>query len=138
MDNPRTLSHDVYFTLEDSSAEARDALIAGSRKFLADHEGVVFFAAGFAGALGKRRCRLLRGRLAGGRLFLGYRLARGGLACGRAPRMGLSCMPGSDLYALRSLFPKHGGGDRLEGVANARDTVPTLLYRTLQTQQPNP
>lgn len=48
MEKPTTrmLCHDVYFTLEDNSADARDALIAGCRRFLADHPGVVHFAAG--------------------------------------------------------------------------------------------
>ena len=42
----RMLSHDVFFTLEDNSPEAIAAMIAGCRKYLADHPGVVFFAAG--------------------------------------------------------------------------------------------
>ena len=42
----RMLSHDVYFTLEDNSAEAIAAMIAGCRKYLADHPGVVLLAGG--------------------------------------------------------------------------------------------
>ncbi|MFO0907907.1 MAG: Dabb family protein [Isosphaeraceae bacterium] len=40
------LAHNVYFTLEDSSDAAIDALVASCKKYLADHPGVVFFAAG--------------------------------------------------------------------------------------------
>lgn len=38
--------HDVYFSLKDSSAGARDALVAACYKYLKDHPGVVSFAAG--------------------------------------------------------------------------------------------
>jgi hypothetical protein len=38
--------HDVYFSLKDASAAARDALLAACYKYLKDHPGVVFFAAG--------------------------------------------------------------------------------------------
>ena len=40
------LAHNVYFTLEDSSAEAIDGLVAACHQYLKDHPGVVFFAAG--------------------------------------------------------------------------------------------
>jgi hypothetical protein len=40
------LAHDVYFTLKDPSPAARQALVAACRKYLAGHEGAVFFAAG--------------------------------------------------------------------------------------------
>jgi hypothetical protein len=38
--------HDVYFTLKDSSAEARHKLVAACRKYLTKHPGEVFFAVG--------------------------------------------------------------------------------------------
>ncbi len=40
------LAHDVYFTLKDASPAAKAALVAACRKYLAGHDGVVFFAAG--------------------------------------------------------------------------------------------
>ena len=40
------LSHMVYFTLEDNSAEAKNRLIAACHKYLTDHQGTMFFAAG--------------------------------------------------------------------------------------------
>jgi hypothetical protein len=40
------LVHDVYFSLKDASTSARDALVAACHKYLKDHPGVVFFAAG--------------------------------------------------------------------------------------------
>ena len=40
------LSHDVYFTLKDSSPEAKHKLVAACKKYLAKHHGEVFFAAG--------------------------------------------------------------------------------------------
>ena len=40
------LAHNVYFTLDDSSDAAIDTLVAACRKYLKDHPGVVFFAAG--------------------------------------------------------------------------------------------
>ena len=40
------LAHNVYFTLNDNSATAVEALVAACKKYLADHPGVVFFAAG--------------------------------------------------------------------------------------------
>jgi len=42
----RMLSHDVYFTLKDNSPEAKKQLVAGCKKFLSDHPGTVWFAAG--------------------------------------------------------------------------------------------
>ena len=38
--------HDVYFTLKESSPEARSKLVEACRKYLSDHPGTVFFAAG--------------------------------------------------------------------------------------------
>jgi hypothetical protein len=40
------LSHDVYFSLKDNSADARKKLVAACKKYLAKHPGTVFFAAG--------------------------------------------------------------------------------------------
>jgi len=40
------LAHDVYFTLNDDSGQAKEDLVVGCRKYLADHLGVVWFAAG--------------------------------------------------------------------------------------------
>lgn len=40
------LSHDVYFTLHDPSAEAVRNLVDACHTYLKDHPGVVFFAAG--------------------------------------------------------------------------------------------
>ncbi len=40
------LAHDVYFTLEHDSDDAKEKLVAGCKEFLADHPGVVWFAAG--------------------------------------------------------------------------------------------
>jgi hypothetical protein len=40
------LSHDVYFTLQHDSDEAKEKLLAGCKKYLAPHPGVVWFAAG--------------------------------------------------------------------------------------------
>jgi hypothetical protein len=42
----RMSAHDVYFTLKDKSAEAKENLVAGCKKYLADHPGTVWFAAG--------------------------------------------------------------------------------------------
>ncbi len=47
---PRILAHDVYFTLKDSSPEARETLVEACRRFLSGHEGAVFFAAGVRAA----------------------------------------------------------------------------------------
>ena len=40
------LAHDVYFTLNDRTDEARAALVAACRKYLSNHPGSVFFACG--------------------------------------------------------------------------------------------
>lgn len=40
------LAHNVYFALNDSSATARAGLVAECYKYLEDHPGVTFFAAG--------------------------------------------------------------------------------------------
>jgi hypothetical protein len=40
------LAHDVYFALNDASAEARAKLVAACKKYLTGHEGTVYFAAG--------------------------------------------------------------------------------------------
>jgi hypothetical protein len=40
------LSHDVYFTLSDASPAAIDSLVAACHKYLKNHPGVMFYAAG--------------------------------------------------------------------------------------------
>ena len=40
------LAHNVFFTLNDQSDDAVDALVAACGKYLKEHPGVVFFAAG--------------------------------------------------------------------------------------------
>jgi hypothetical protein len=40
------LTHNVYFTLHDSSETAIASLVAACKKYLKDHPGVLFFAAG--------------------------------------------------------------------------------------------
>lgn len=40
------LVHNVYFTLHDDSPEAIRNMVAACRKYLCDHPGVTFFAAG--------------------------------------------------------------------------------------------
>lgn len=40
------LAHNVYFTLNDDSPEAVQQLVAACQKYLKDHPGVTFFAAG--------------------------------------------------------------------------------------------
>ena len=40
------LAHDVYFTLKNDSGDAKEKLLAGCKKYLADHPGVVWFTAG--------------------------------------------------------------------------------------------
>jgi hypothetical protein len=42
----RQLAHMVYFKLQDGSPEAKEKLVAACKKYLAGHEGTVFFAAG--------------------------------------------------------------------------------------------
>jgi hypothetical protein len=43
---PQLLSHDVYFSLNDASPAARDALVAACKKYLTGHEGTVAFSVG--------------------------------------------------------------------------------------------
>jgi hypothetical protein len=40
------LAHNVYFSLKDNSAEAKNRLVQACSKYLSKHEGEVFFAAG--------------------------------------------------------------------------------------------
>ena len=40
------LSHDVYFTLKDNSAKAKQQLVDACKKYLSKHPGEVFFATG--------------------------------------------------------------------------------------------
>jgi hypothetical protein len=40
------LAHNVYFTLNDNSASAKEKLVAACQKYLTGHPGTVFFAAG--------------------------------------------------------------------------------------------
>jgi quinol monooxygenase YgiN len=40
------LAHNVYFTLNDNSAAAIETILADCAKYLTDHPGVVFYAAG--------------------------------------------------------------------------------------------
>jgi len=40
------LAHNVYFTLNDASDAAEQALVDSCKKYLKDHPGVVFFACG--------------------------------------------------------------------------------------------
>jgi len=40
------LAHNVFFQLEDSSEPAVEKLIADCKRYLAPHEGIVFFACG--------------------------------------------------------------------------------------------
>jgi hypothetical protein len=42
----RLLAHNVFFALQDRSAEACQRLLAACRKYLAPHAGIVFFACG--------------------------------------------------------------------------------------------
>jgi len=42
----RMLAHDVYFSLKDNSPQAKEKLIAACKKYLSDHPGTVWFAAG--------------------------------------------------------------------------------------------
>src|SRR5262245_55600872 len=44
-DEPR-FAHMLFFTLKDHSTEARDKFVASCNKYLANHEGTVFFAVG--------------------------------------------------------------------------------------------
>jgi Stress responsive A/B Barrel Domain len=45
-DPPKALAHDVYFSLNDASPNARAELVAACRKYLTGHEGVLVFSAG--------------------------------------------------------------------------------------------
>lgn len=40
------LAHNVYFTLKDDSPDAVRTLVAACHKYLKDHPGIVFYAAG--------------------------------------------------------------------------------------------
>lgn len=42
----RMLAHDVYFTLNDNSDQAKEALVAACKKYLSTQPGTVWFAAG--------------------------------------------------------------------------------------------
>jgi hypothetical protein len=42
----KAFAHDVYFTLNESTPETREALVAACQKYLSGHDGTVFFAAG--------------------------------------------------------------------------------------------
>jgi hypothetical protein len=49
-DAPGTMiAHDVYFSLKDNSAAAKNKLVAACHKYLSDHPGTVFYAAGARG-----------------------------------------------------------------------------------------
>jgi hypothetical protein len=45
-DNGPMLAHNVYFSLKDNSADAKNKLVEACKKHLSKHEGEVFFAAG--------------------------------------------------------------------------------------------
>lgn len=45
-DKKPLIGHMVYFKLKDNTPEARQKLVAACEKYLADHDGVVFFSAG--------------------------------------------------------------------------------------------
>jgi hypothetical protein len=45
-DKGKALSHDVFFSLNDASPAAREALVAACRTYLTGHEGVLVFSAG--------------------------------------------------------------------------------------------
>jgi hypothetical protein len=40
------IAHNVYFALNDNSADAKKKLVAACKKYLSDNPGIVFFAAG--------------------------------------------------------------------------------------------
>jgi hypothetical protein len=44
------LAHNVYFTLNDNSAQAKAELLAACKEYLTGHPGTVFFAAGTVAA----------------------------------------------------------------------------------------
>jgi len=45
-DSDRVFAHDVYFTLNDASPAAQEALVEACRTYLSGHEGTVYFATG--------------------------------------------------------------------------------------------
>ena len=49
-DAPQVLAHDVYFSLNDASPAARDALVAACKKHLTGHAGELSFSAGVLAA----------------------------------------------------------------------------------------
>lgn len=42
----KVFAHNVYFTLNDASPAAREALVEACEKYLSGHDGAIFFAAG--------------------------------------------------------------------------------------------
>ena len=42
----RPLAHMVYFTLKESTAANREAMLAACHKYLTDHEGTLYYSAG--------------------------------------------------------------------------------------------
>jgi hypothetical protein len=42
----KMLAHDVYFSLNDNSAESKEKLVAACKKYLSGHPGTTWFAAG--------------------------------------------------------------------------------------------
>ncbi len=44
--NGARMSHDVYFTLKDNSADAKKKLVEACKKYLTGHEGAISFSAG--------------------------------------------------------------------------------------------
>jgi len=42
----KMLAHDVYFSLKDNSPQTKEKLVAACTKYLSDHPGTVWFAAG--------------------------------------------------------------------------------------------
>jgi len=42
----KMLAHDVYFSLNDNSPQAKEKLVAACKRYLSDHPGTVWFAAG--------------------------------------------------------------------------------------------
>ena len=49
-DAPPLLAHDVYFSLNDASPDAKAALVAACRTYLTGHEGELSFSAGVLAA----------------------------------------------------------------------------------------
>lgn len=45
-DSSSMLVHNVFFTLKDRTPEAKSALVASCTKFLTNHSGAIFYAAG--------------------------------------------------------------------------------------------